>query len=250
MVGRLLLNWSGGPAWNMAVDEAIMLSVSADAETGKQPQAVLRFYSWETPTLSLGYFQSNGDVASRFETLKRVRRSTGGGAIIHDKELTYSLTIATPAGQRGARHDLYQGVHEQIIGQLGELGISARPYRSDRSRIFDEQAFLCFQRRTDEDIIVSGYKVVGSAQRRAKRAILQHGSVMMRSSPWATELPGIADLSSKEIDREKFANGLTQRIETLCHVKFQPSELTEAELGIARRVELEKYSSDDWLDRR
>lgn len=234
----------------MAVDEAVMQSVSATAEAEGMASAVMRFYSWERPTLSLGYFQSSREAMPRFESLAQVRRSTGGGAIVHDRELTYSLTVATPPGQRGARHDLYQGVHAAIVEQFRELGVTALPYRLDRQRMSDEDAFLCFQRRTEEDLVVSGYKIVGSAQRRAKRAVLQHGSVLLRASSAAPELPGAFDLTSRSIDRLAFAEGLAARVGRLLRVDFRESELTPAELGACDRVQHEKYGNQDWLQRR
>ncbi|MCD0458347.1 lipoate--protein ligase family protein [Roseiconus lacunae] len=250
LIGRALTHWSGEGAWNMSVDEAILQSVSARAERGESCQAVLRFYSWNVPTLSLGYFQTYQAAIPRFADAAVVRRSTGGGAIVHDRELTYSLTVATPVGQRGARHDLYQGVHAVIVDVLKQFGVIARPYRLDRQRTFAEDAFLCFQRRTAEDLIVSGYKVVGSAQRRAKRAVLQHGSVLLRASGVAPELPGVTDLTSKPIDRSEFADMMKLRIGQLLGVEYAGSELNEAELAVTRRVQRDKYGSVDWLQRR
>ncbi len=209
-VGRLLWHEGDSPltcnaAWNMSVDQAIAESVSRSESIGGDATATLRFYQWSRPTLSLGYFQSNADCLPRFRDVSRVRRATGGGAILHHHELTYSLTLPTPSGQRGARHDLYRIVHQSIIDSLERFAIRARPHRDDPrplGNISDD--FLCFRRRTEEDLVVSGYKVVGSAQRRDKRSILQHGSILLRASEHTPELPGVFDLTHKLCKRRNW----------------------------------------------
>ncbi len=195
-VGRLIIDAPASGAWNMATDAAILQShQSNDPPT-------LRFYRWAQPTLSLGYFQSVNQRTSHLESqnIEVVRRATGGGAIVHDQELTYSLTIASDSrsiGTAGASAWLYRMLHQCVIEALHTLGVTASchgtsaetPNRSD-----GVEPFLCFQRRTSEDLIVSGYKILGSAQRRGREAILQHGGLLLAASRFAPQLPGILDL--------------------------------------------------------
>ncbi len=180
----------------MAVDQAILESVEASLIP------TLRFYGWLEPTLSLGYFQAYqsrfGHAAS--SACACVRRATGGGAILHDHELTYSLVMPMAVSATQARQRLYRDVHLAVVRSLADFGVRATPYRLDGRPDGQESAFLCFQRRTDEDLIVSGYKIVGSAQRRSRGAVLQHGSVLLRASRYAPELPGVFELTSQQID--------------------------------------------------
>ena len=243
--GRLIVDWSANAAWNMAVDEAILKSVSAQTQS-----TVLRFYSWKTATLSLGYFQSKNLCPKELTQIARVRRSTGGGAIVHHHELTYSLTVATGPGEHGARHDLYRGIHQVIANEFGTYAIDARPHRLEKNRPNPSGGFLCFQRRTDEDLIVCGYKVVGSAQRRAKGAVLQHGSLLLKASPYAPELPGLSDLSSQAISPSELANGLADRIGKLLGIHWRLSELSATERESAAQIETQKYGSPEWWTKR
>ena len=201
---RLLITKPADGAWNMAVDEVLLGEV---AETGTP---ILRFYTWKRPTLSLGYFQRAEDrlqhPASKSADL--VRRLSGGGAILHDRELTYSLIL--PPTHALARHTqaLYQRVHQAIVAVLNTLLSEAHSnwqaslYQAPAVHSPPVEPFLCFQRRTPGDIVVSersatldvpNHKVVGSAQRRRQGTVLQHGSILVRKSKRAPELIGFAD---------------------------------------------------------
>jgi lipoyl(octanoyl) transferase len=175
-------------AWNMALDEALLDSVVHRGE------CTVRVYRWSEPTVSLGYFQSADDIDPQtpWAALPRVRRLSGGGAILHDHEWTYSCAV--PAGHPAIRtpHALYETVHRRIIDVLAECGVHAA-LRGDESPAAAE-AFLCFARGDSRDIVYRGRKIVGSAQRRRKGAVLQHGSILMRASPLEHSLEGIADL--------------------------------------------------------
>ncbi len=177
----------------MAVDEALL----KDLRPGDP--AVLRWYRWAEPTLSLGYFQRPEDVAadSRWEGLPVVRRLTGGGAILHDDEWTYSCVL--PPDQRLVRHpyELYDRIHEAIIAWFDQTwGLSL----AQRGATYHAPAepTLCFLREDSHDVCYTGRKVLGSAQRRRKGTLLQHGSLALRTSPRTPELPGLCELSGRE----------------------------------------------------
>src|SRR5688500_7762020 len=108
-------------SWNMALDEALLHRAAEGAP------AVLRFYEWQEPTLSLGYFQRYADWVchSASAGCAVVRRATGGGAILHDRELTYSCVL--PPGHSLGRHaaDLYNAIHDSIVAVLAEHGLTA-----------------------------------------------------------------------------------------------------------------------------
>lgn len=209
--GRLIPLERLDAAANMAADQSMLESVDA----GGPP--TLRFYRWQRPTLSLGYFQrlSDRDHHAESRDATCVRRGSGGGAIVHHHELTYSLAWPIDPSTRGANLILYRQVRDAIVGALASLGVDAVPHSetgapavklSDQSNLSDQsdpkpaEAFLCFQRRTDDDLIVAGYKVLGSAQRKGKRAVLQHGSLLLAASPLAPQLPGLRELGLVQVN--------------------------------------------------
>jgi lipoate-protein ligase A len=150
--------------------------------TGQSPPT-LRLYQWDPPTISLGYFQPYAqykELPPPAGRLPVVRRPTGGGAILHDLELTYSLTLPTdhPLIHRNPNR-LYELAHDAIINCLSSLGLNAA-----RCGLTDDSGaargpFFCFQRRHCYDLLLDGDKIAGSAQRRTRHAILQHGSIVL-----------------------------------------------------------------------
>ncbi len=145
-------------------------------------QATLRLYQWDQPTISLGYFQPFAEyeaLPARLGALPAVRRLTGGGAILHDQELTYSLAL--PVNDplvNGSANKLYELMHEAVIRSFREMGIEANPCGTSDDSTPTRGPFFCFARRHCFDVIVCGDKIVGSAQRRTRQAILQHGSIV------------------------------------------------------------------------
>src|SRR4051812_42296912 len=169
----------------MALDEALLHTAENEGT------ATLRFYGWREPTLSLGYFQQHADrtLHSASENCTLVRRASGGGAILHDRELTYS--IALPKAHPLALHaePLYLATHRSLPAALVQFGVRAdlcQPAENGRRATSDEP-FLCFQRRTYGDVLVGRAKVCGSAQRRQRGAVLQHGSILLAQSAFAPE---------------------------------------------------------------
>lgn len=239
---------SDGP-WNLALDEALLDAVDADPG-----QAVLRFYGWEPATLSLGYFQKWSDAAldPRWQGVPIVRRPTGGGAIWHDRELTYALVVprSLPIAARAA--DLYRAVHRAIAGAIRQVGLDARR-RADVPAVSGALAtapLLCFLDRDPEDILIGTDKVVGSAQRRRPRAVLQHGSLLLERSPRTPELPGLRELAGLDRSATDWARilqdalpaalGLTPRLDS-----WTPPEIVRSE-ELAETV----YRQPSWLQRR
>ncbi len=173
---------------NMALDEAL-LEAALDRD-----ECTVRWYRWIEPTISLGYFQKAEGFAGLpgpFE-LAIVRRLTGGGAILHQHEWTYSCTV--PPGHPLAEHPtrLYDLVHARIVMALAEQKILAA--LRGEALAEREVTFLCFGRGDPRDIVLKGHKILGSAQRRRRGAVLQHGSLLLRSSQHAPQFPGLVDL--------------------------------------------------------
>jgi lipoate-protein ligase A len=165
-----------GPT-NMARDEHLL-------DTAHLRPAALRLYGWSPPTLSLGCFQKFADVARQAAAVRElavVRRQTGGGAILHDREITYALAIDADCSAAGsAPADLYRLVHgvwRDVLMQDGvacELAPDHFPLPTPRSG-----PFFCFAKPGRTDLLRDGLKVLGSAQRRLPGRILQHGSLFL-----------------------------------------------------------------------
>ena len=239
-------------SWNMALDEALLHR----AATGAPP--VLRFYEWQEPTLSLGYFQRYSDRGchSRSAGCAVVRRATGGGAILHDRELTYSCVLPPghPLGRRPP--DLYNSIHVSIIAVLAEFGLTAKlvgcssPSADSAgcgTRNQDTEPFLCFARRTPGDVLLDGWKIAGSAQRRQRGAVLQHGSILFERSPFAPELPGLHDLTSIRLDRNEIASHLRSSLSQELGIKFTHQPASADVTGEAAAIEASKFATDHWL---
>ena len=242
---RLISDKHHGPM-NMAVDEALLLSAPRSGPT-------LRFYQWEEPTLSLGYFQSAAERTEHEASAgcPIVRRSTGGGAILHHLELTYSFVIPLSQQDKSASEPLYFAFHETLIEALAELSVQATLFPKQPFQPAGHlEPFLCFQRRSAGDVLMAGAKVCGSAQRRQKEALLQHGSVLLRRSEFAPELPGIADLTKAVLTAEKLAECWLPRLEMRLELSFQPGELTSLERSTAERLAEDRFGADSWSSRR
>ncbi len=237
----------------MALDEAILEWVAG------HPDAVcLRTYGWIESTLSLGYFQSmNATFADRrWQGVPVVRRATGGGAIWHDHDLTYAIVL--PAHHALARPSgaLYKAVHSAIAQGLRELGLQAcRRAECEAVPLGAEKRsqarpFLCFTDRDADDIVASGYKIVGSAQRRHSGSVLQHGSLLIKQSERAPELLGVCDLTGGSQD-PRFWAGMVE--EAVCRVLDLQPIVWELHSGVCQRageIEQKIYRSTAWTARR
>ena len=254
---RLIVDSPLDGAWNMAVDEAL-LDGAADGGV-----ATLRFYRWREPTLSLGYFQAYAEreahAASR--DAAAVRRLSGGGALVHDRELTYSLCL--PASHLTGRQpaELYGIVHRALIAVLAPWGIRATlnceacPGGLTASEA--EEPFLCFARRTGADIVLhpsrSGQqpvKIVGSAQRRRRGAVLQHGGLLLAASPGAPELRGVQEVAGQALEPGPVATAWSAGIAQALGLELRATTLGAKLQNAARRLVEEKYRSAAWNRRR
>ena len=234
-----------GPT-NMARDEALLEGVGA----GESPPT-LRLYRWAPPTISLGCFQLYADYAALAPPAGRlpvVRRITGGGAILHDGELTYS--IALPARHeitRGNPLRLYEVAHDALIECLRRLDVPAyRGCPSDGSGP-TRGPFFCFARRHCLDVLIGHDKLAGSAQRRTRRGILQHGSILWERR--YDQQPSAALGPLLNLDMEEFAARWLAALADVTCQTFSPSAWTAAELHLAETLRA-KCAGDEWTLRR
>jgi lipoyl(octanoyl) transferase len=180
---RVLRDGPADGAWNMAVDEAIAQAVG----DGRVPPT-LRFYHWSRPTVSLGYAQrANGAVdwgACRRLQIDIVRRPTGGRALLHDREVTYSAAVPVdgPWGDLSVVES-FTRMGQALVSGLERLGIRATIGDGTVDRSAPSRPEACFQLRRAPSILVAGRKLIGSAQRRWAKSLLQHGSVLLGFDP-------------------------------------------------------------------
>lgn len=253
--------------WNMAVDEAMML---AHARGFAPP--TLRFFRWQPPCVSLGYFQSADDVDWE-ECARRgyhvVRRPTGGRAILHDNELTYSVVIADKEVAGGSSIlASYSSLSQGLIWGLKALGIEAQledrktqGRREGPAEGSSASGANCFAAAARCDLVAGEKKIVGSAQVRREGVILQHGSVPLRldAEAWQAVLPGTPNLgavatavnqeASKDVEYSDLAQALRHGFEATFGVKLQSAELTVWERMKAQELVEIKYETPEWTKR-
>ncbi len=233
---------------NMSLDQTLQESVD------RQQIPTLRFYGWNVPTLSLGYFQPFLSRRTHSPSLLSacVRRATGGGAIMHHRELTYSLVLPQSIQMIGPRLDLYEKIHASLVRALYDCGVPVAPFRqSDQNQCgWDCDAFLCFRRRTAEDLILHGYKVLGSAQRKSRSSLLQHGSLLLDASEFAPELPGVNDLLNSKVQLNELIEAITQNFSDDLGIKWKESSFSSEEMTRANEIAADRFASERWLCRR
>jgi lipoate-protein ligase A len=252
---RLILDAPLPGSANMAVDEALLDSAS-------RGETILRFYRWQPATLSLGYFQAYQDrrLHAASSELDVVRRSTGGGAIVHDHELTYSFL--TPISQRfSADHQqLVRIFHETLCESLASWKIVANLYRltpseSPQNRQPSGKSFLCFERRATDDVVLGdvmsgGPKIAGTAQRRRRNSLLQHGSVLLAKSMYAPELLGVGDFFERPPNVDELIDVWSRKIADRLGVKLVRGEVTHGERQSAEGHRIKRYEASAWQERR
>lgn len=190
---RLLDTPPAPGAWNMALDEALARSVA----DGGGP--VLRVYRWSPPCLSLG---RNQPARGRYDLaavaargIDVVRRPTGGRAVLHDRELTYS--VAAPEALLGPPRRAYAAINRALVAGLRHLGVAARLQPATAERAPAPSLAPCFDQPVEGEVVAGGRKLVGSAQRRLGDVILQHGSL-----PLEDDQSAVASFLLDPADRE------------------------------------------------
>ena len=230
---------------NMARDEMLLTRVGA-----RESPPTLRLYQWAPPTISLGYFQRYADYAALpppAGTLPVVRRLSGGGAILHDLELTYSLALPLdhPLLCQGPNR-LYELVHDVIIACLEDMQTHAHRSGGTDDSGPTRGPFFCFARRHRFDVLIGDAKVAGSAQRRTHHALLQHGSIMLgaRCGQQPVGAPGLP--------YEQAIGSLLDNIGAQMHevmgASVKAGEWSPEELATARALH-SKYAGVQWTRR-
>lgn len=280
---RLIISPPAKGAWNMALDEAIL-----EYSGKRESLPTLRLYAWQPPCLSLGYAQPYSEVdLIRLRQLnwELVRRPTGGRAILHTDELTYS--VCGPLDEprlAGSVLESYRQLSQALLLALHLLGVPAEArekpeihQNSLSSKTFAQNSNgsapiqpICFEVPSNYEITVQGKKLIGSAQARRKEGVLQHGSFPL----WG-DLTRITQVLvyNNESDRLSAAKRLLNRATTLesvtnihitwdevaqvyrtafekaLNIKLISEEPSKNELERAEALMVEKYANPNWLEK-
>jgi len=203
MTWQLILNGPMSGTDNMAIDARLLDEVDAS----DAPRTVIRFYSWNTPTISLGRNQQVAKAVDvdycRAAAIDIVHRPTGGRAVLHDDELTYAVISNDATSFGDTIYGNYKRVSEALCLGYNRLGVPAvlAPDTRKSSPLDNGSDPPCFLSTSRYELMVAGRKIVGSAQRRVRRSFLQHGSMPITCNreilARATRLPG-----SEPLDKE------------------------------------------------
>ncbi|MFL5575263.1 MAG: lipoyl protein ligase domain-containing protein [Gemmatimonadaceae bacterium] len=241
---------------NMALDAAL-LDRAHHAE-----ELVLRVYSWRAPTLSLGRNQRASGVYDPARAagagVEIVRRPTGGRAVLHHREATYSVTGPAPAGE--PLRESYGRINRLLLDGLRRLGVRAELARSAGRAPLPTGA-PCFETPTEGELVVGGRKLVGSAQYREQDAFLQHGSILIDDDqpllaalatqplPPAPPAATLRDALGRAPDPAEVAAALFAAVREGEDASASPL-LLDAALATAARLAAARYASDQWTWRR
>lgn len=267
---RLIITPPLTGATNMALDEVLLHSAA-----NKQEPPTLRLYSWQVPTLSLGYSQSSKEV--NILLLEQfgwglVRRPTGGRAILHTDELTYSITAPMDDPLvSGNLLESYQRISRALLRALQNLGVSARADSEYSNQVTsDRKEPVCFEVPSNYEVTVNCKKLIGSAQARKNNGVLQHGSLPLfgdltritqvlnyegeeKRKKSADSLLGhagtVLSLTGKTISLEEAQKAFINAFSSTLDIQFSMCEPDQREWALVSELEKNKYNSPDWTQR-
>ena len=224
---RLILDKPRSAALNMAIDEMLMHSPPC-----------LRIYSWEVPSISIGYFQDVAEAVRGFQCEKRnipvVRRITGGGLVFHGDDLTFSLSLKPDNSflPKDVKQSYLKVAEAVRVGLKDSYpGLDYAECR-ERSRPFSTHARqadrICFQEPSCYDLMWNGKKIMGASQRRFRASLLHQATVFLPEN--------------KQTLIEKIIDGFKRSWK----ISFEHRPLTEAELEKAKKIGEDRYFSSEW----
>ncbi len=206
----------------MAIDEALL-------EAATVP--LIRFYRWNSPALSFGYFGKFADVANHAVERDLVRRWTGGGVVFHGDDLTYAIVIPQndPVFSESSR-SIYGAIHAALRNALVADGEPAELALGmvDAAAAIIDSGYSCFANPVRADVMLNGRKIAGAAQRRTRRGLLQQGSIQY------------SDLR----------NGLSERFAQALSANCSEGGINRETLDRARELAEQKYGTEAWLRKR
>lgn len=263
------------PSFNMALDEALL-----DWHSEGLIPPVIRFYEWNPATLSIGYFQraeKEIDLEKvRAAGLGFVRRPTGGRAVLHDQELTYSVIVSENyPNMPKTVTEAYRVISEGLLLGFQKLGLDAYfsvPDTEDkRADLKKPKSAVCFDAPSWYELVVEGRKVAGSAQTRQKGVILQHGAILLdldedkllsvfrfdseeAKDTMRRKLPekavAINALAKRQVSVKECVEAFREGFCEALAIELVPYTLTKEQLAYVQEIERTKYLADEWNFRR
>ena len=265
---RLIQSTPDSGPWNMAVDEAIF-----EASTRGDVLPTLRLYAWNPACLSLGHAQPIADVDEARLYAKGwdlVRRPTGGRAILHTDELTYSVT--GPQDEpilAGEIMSSYRRLSSAILAAVEQIGVGVQALPQDKTNQTAPEP-VCFEIPSSYEITYNSKKLVGSAQARRQGGVLQHGTLpLFGDLTRITQVLAFPDEASRTLAAERLLNRATtiksalgksiswkqaaeafiQAFREVLNLDLVPGQLTNEEIARAGQLLKEKYSNPEWTRR-
>ncbi|UDI78192.1 lipoate--protein ligase family protein [Staphylococcus taiwanensis] len=262
---------SHDPYYNMAMDEALLNFVSRG-----EIDPVVRFYTWDPATLSVGYFQRLQKEIDIDKVKEKgfglVRRQTGGRGVLHDKELTYSVIVSeSHPNMPSTVTEAYRVISEGLLEGFRILGFEAYfaipRSKEEREKLKQPRSAVCFDAPSWYELVVEGRKIAGSAQTRQKGVILQHGSLLQdvdvdelfdmfkfkndrlkdkMKKAFVDKAVAINDISDRHITIEEMEKAFEEGFKKGLNIDFKPLILSDTQLQEVKDLE-DKYRSDEWL---
>jgi lipoate-protein ligase A len=261
-VGRIIGMGAGDGAMNMGLDEALA--------TLCRDRPVLRFYQWDPPAVSIGYFQRAAEIdleTCREKAIPLVRRPTGGRAVLHGHDLTYALILPMrPPWTDWSVAESYRRINVCLQHGLQRLGVPVT-IGSAPGEPSAAPSPYCFSAVVQHELMVDGRKLIGSAQRRFPTALLQQGSILLdakppqvlagllgRGGPRRADLRGavtsLRDALGRRPDRAEVEGAIAESLGSMLEIRFEHGALGSREFGMARALAETRYGSDAWTFRR
>jgi lipoate-protein ligase A len=253
---RIIFQKDHSAFYNMALDEAISHDVRA-----KCSPPTLRLYMWDSPSVSIGRFQKHSDINRSYcrgRGYPLVRRPTGGRAILHNSELTYSFSSRFDSlAFKGTLFEDYSMISKALLLGLQQIGIRAEAGYSRHNNSHGRNP-ACFKSVSFGEVTIENRKVIGSAQKRYTDGFLQQGSILIDFNE--EDLRNVLSYSGKddfsnigslkghmpEVNYNMLSSSLKEAFETTFEVKLISDDPTKNELKIAKELESVKYSTDEW----
>lgn len=252
---RFIFSGASDGSTNMAMDEAVLSGLNEGSST-----PVLRLYTWNPPTISLGYFQSAGDIdlpLCEADGIGFVRRLTGGRAVLHSEEITYSILFTEEDFSPFKKRDIFLFVAMCLVDSLHLLGIESIIAEKTRGSLKSPNCFASPAQYEIES--VKQGKLIGSAQVIKEGVVLQHGAIPLTGSyrEISKYLRGDKTFKSASSLNQVSPSGSceTELIDCLRegfgrHLPLFDGALSERELDKTRELATGKYSHHDWLYRK
>ena len=259
------------PYYNMALDEALLEWHSK----GEIPPTI-RFYGWNPPTLSIGYFQK-AEKEINFDKVKElglgfVRRPTGGRGVLHDEELTYSVIVSEEyPNMPKTVTEAYRVISEGLLEGFRSLGLEAYfaipRSEEEKNSLKNPRSSVCFDAPSWYELVVEGRKIAGSAQTRQKGVILQHGSILLEidedklfsvfnypndrvkermQRAFPSKAVAINAIAGRKISIEEAKEAFYKGFASALDIDLEPYTLSEEEEAYVEELARTKYGSDEW----